>query len=330
MIISKTPFRISFFGGGTDYPGWYNHHQGKVISVTIDKYSYVMVKYLPELFDYNYRIRYYETERVKNTSDISHPTVKNFLKFSHNKNRLDILYFSDLVAMSGIGSSSAFTVGLINSYYNFFKKKIDKYQIFKLAIHVEQNLNKESVGSQDQVSCAIGGFNSINFFKKDISILNLNKFSDNIKKIENSMLFFYVGKRKSTSLIGSRDLLGRLKKKENLLSLNRIYETANEAEKLIKSKNFSEKEFGELLHVSWIYKKESSSKITTDKIDEIYNIAKNNGAYGGKLLGSGGGGFMILLANPHLHKKIMNKLKQVSFVDINFIKSGSEIAYNLA
>jgi len=126
MIISKTPFRISFFGGGTDYPEWHNHHQGKVISVTIDKYSYVMVKYLPELFDYNYRIRYYETERVKNISDISHPTVKNFLKFSHNKNKLDILYFSDLVAMSGIGSSSAFTVGLINSYYNFFKKKIDK------------------------------------------------------------------------------------------------------------------------------------------------------------------------------------------------------------
>lgn len=330
MIISKTPFRISFFGGGTDYPGWHNHHQGKVISATIDKYSYVMVKYLPELFNYNYRIRYYETERVKNISDISHPTVKNFLKFSHDKNKLDILYFSDLVAMSGIGSSSAFTIGLINSYYNFFKKKIDKYQIFKLAIHVEQNLNQESVGSQDQVSCAIGGFNSINFFKKDISILNLNKFSDNIKKIENSILFFYVGKRKSTSLIGSRDLLSRLKKKENLLALNRIYEIANEAEKLIKSKNFSEKEFGELLHVSWIYKKESSSKITTDKIDEIYNIAKNNGAYGGKLLGSGGGGFMILLANRHLHKNIKNKLKQVSFVDINFIKSGSEIAYNLA
>lgn len=326
MIISKTPFRISFFGGGTDYPKWYNQFEGKILSTTINKYSYVMINFLSKIYDYNYRIRYYINERVFLKNQISHPTVRNFLKLVKEKKKIDILNFNDLVAMSGIGSSSSFTVGLIKAYYELIGKKISKEEVFKTAIYIEQILNNESVGSQDQISCTLGGFNSISFKKKKFIIKNLDIYK-NIKIIQDSTLFVYTNITRNSSA-PARDLLLNLENKKNVQYLKKIYEITNEAEKLIMSKSFSNKQFGNLFNESWVCKKECSDKISNRTIENIYQESVSNGAYGAKVLGAGGGGFMLIYAEKSYHKKIRDKLRKFKFIDIEFSKNGSEIIYN--
>ena len=322
MIISKTPFRISFFGGGTDYPKWYNQFDGKILSTTINKYSYVMINFLSKIYDYNYRIRYYNNERVFSKDQIAHPTVRNFLKLVKEKKKIDILNFNDLVAMSGIVSSSSFTVGLIKGYYELIGKKISKEEIFKTAIYIEQTLNRESVGSQDQISCTLGGFNSISFKNRKFIIKNLDTYK-NIKIIQDSTLFVYTNITRNSST-PAKDLLLKLENKNR----EKIYEITNEAENLIKSKSFSNKHFGKLFNESWACKKECSDKISNRIIENIYQESLNNGAYGAKVLGAGGGGFMLIYAEKSHHKKIIGKLRKFKFVDIEFSKNGSEIIYN--
>jgi D-glycero-alpha-D-manno-heptose-7-phosphate kinase len=324
MVISQTPFRISFFGGGTDYPGWYNENRGKVISVTFNKYSYVSLSKLPSVYTFKSRIRYYLREEINNINNIKHPTIRNALKFYKLKN-VDLNHLGEFPANSGIGSSAAFTVGLINCIYEILKKKADSKTLYNEAIHIEQKLNKEPVGSQDQVAVASGGFNIINFDKKRI-YFGKNLINEKIiKQIEESTILFYTGIQR-VSFDTTRNLIKNIEK--NFKIFDEVLKITSHAEKILYSTNFLLKEFGELLDISWNLKKKMSSTISNTKIDLIYKEAISAGALGGKILGAGNGGFFLVFAEKKNQKKIVNSLKGLQPFYIKFTNTGSRIIYN--
>ncbi len=324
MIIIKTPYRISFFGGGTDYPEWYNKFKGKTISTSINYYSYLTLAKLKKFFKYNYRIRYYYREEAKKISDIKHPTIRNVLKYKKFSYGVSLNHFGELPAKTGIGSSSSFTVGLLHGIEQLKKKKILKKILYRDAIHLEQNLNKETVGSQDQIISTLGGFQVIDFSKKKIITKNLKKFKSNIKEIENSCLLIYSGKQRSSYKIAKKNISSiHLKRKY----YQELYKTAIKGEKLIKSKNFKIKKFAQLINESWYLKKKTSSLISNSNIDRIFKIALNNGALGGKLLGAGQSGFVLIIAKKNKHEKIKNSLKKYTIIKPKFETRGSTIIY---
>tara|TARA_Y100001970_G_C14233877_1_gene860588 strand:+ start:812 stop:1789 length:978 start_codon:yes stop_codon:yes gene_type:complete len=323
MIISKTPYRISFFGGGSDYFSWYKKYGGKVLSTTIDKYIYISCRKLPKFFDHKYRIVWSKIENVKKIEKIKHKVVKNILIQNKIKDGLEIHYDGDLPSKSGMGSSSSFSVGLIKALSEFKDEKLSKIQLAKKAIHFEQRILKEVVGSQDQVAAAFGGFNKINFYKNgEIDIKKIN--SNYLKRLNSNLLLIYTGIQRNAEKIAKKyvnDLSN--KKKENI---NRIIEYVNEGENLIKSGNLND--FGKLLHESWIEKKSLNSAISNRKIDELYNFALKNGCLGGKLLGAGSGGFLLLYIENHKQKKFLKNLKKIFNVPFKFSKQGSNIILN--
>ena len=323
MIISKTPFRISYLGGGTDFPEWYLKNTGKVLSTTIDKYNYVVLNRLPDIFKYNYRVRYYYSERCKNINEIKHPSIRNLAKLYNIKN-LDLLHFSDLVGMSGIGSSSAFTVGTIKALTELMNIRLSKDQHATQAINIERNLNNEHIGCQDQYACAFGGFNSISFNKNKIKVLRLNDCIKNKKLINQSTMLLYTGAHRN-SQIQSRELVSQIKKGNNFVYLEKIRKFSEIGEKMIKSKSFSNKIFGELLNESWQYKKSCSKKISNKTIELIEADAKKFGAYASKVIGAGGGGFMIIYAEKKFQNVIKKKLNKFKFVNFKFSNEGSKI-----
>ena len=318
MIITKTPFRISYLGGGTDFPEWYIYNSGKTISSSINKFNYVTLRNLPNFFYYNFVIRYYLNERCKRPGEIKHPTVRNLINYYKIEN-LELINYSDLVAMSGVASSSAFTVGLLKAINEFKNLKINKYDLAIRSIDIERNLNKEFTGCQDQFACSFGGFNSISFSKKKIKVKNIDI-------IEKSTLLVFTKKRRNSS-VPSQKLISRIENGDNDFNLSKIKELADLGEKIIKSKKFDNKIFGEILNESWMYKKRCSNKISNNTIEFITNISKKNGAYASKVIGAGGGGFMIIYADKKFHNKIKKKLSQFNFVDINFTKEGSKTIF---
>ena len=324
MIIIRTPYRISFFGGGTDYPEWYNKFNGKTISTSINFYSYLTLSKLEKFFKYNYRIRYYYREEAQKINDIKHPTIRNALKYKKFSKGLSLNHFGELPAKTGIGSSSSFTVGLLHGIEKFKKKKIVKNKLYKDAIFLEQFLNREVVGSQDQVISAIGGFQVINFSKKKIVTKNLKKFKNNIQEIENSCLLIYSGKQRSSYKIAKKNI-SNINSKKNYYS--KLFKIAIKGEKLIKSKNFKVERFAQLINESWEIKKKTSSLISNLKIDRIFKIAFNNGALGGKLLGAGQSGFILIIAKKNKHEKIKNALKKFTIIKPKFEENGSTIIY---
>lgn len=326
MIITKTPFRISYLGGGTDFPEWYIKNSGKVISTSINKYNYITLKNLQDIFNYKYRIRYFVNERCKNIKEIKHPTVRNIINLYKVKN-LELINYSDLVAMSGIASSSAFTVGLLKAITEMKKLRIKAQDLALKSVEIERNLNKEFVGCQDQFACALGGFNSISFSKKNIKVKNLNSFKKNLEIIDQSTLLLYT-KTHRNSAIPSKELISRIKYGRINTHLEQIKSLADSGEKIIKSKNFDNKIFGEILNESWELKKNCSKKISNKTIEFIANNAIKNGAYASKVIGAGGGGFMIIYADKKFHSNIKNKLKKFKFVDFNFSKEGAKTIYN--
>ena len=290
MIISKTPYRISFFGGGSDYPAWYNVNGGAVISTTIDKYIYISCRYLPPFFEHKYRVVWSQVENVKTVNEIKHRAVKEMLKYFKIKNGLEIHYDGDLPARSGMGSSSVFVVGLMNLLNNFQGKKIKKKLLAQKSIYFEQNILKEVVGSQDQVAVSYGGFNKIIFNiggKFNVYPMSIKKKT--LNKLNQNLLLVYTGIKRTAHDIAS-GYVNKLNKskKSHILQISSF---VTEAEKALKKGDVNN--FGKLLHESWLEKKNLSSSITNSSIDEIYNNAINKGALGGKLLGAGGGGFFL-------------------------------------
>lgn len=324
MIISRTPFRISFFGGGTDYPKWYKKNSGSVISATINKYCYINVRKLPPFFNYNYYIRYYKREQVSKISMIKHPSVRECLNYVKLNFGVEIVHNADLPARSGLGSSSTFTVGLLNALTSLKNKGLTKKELTLKSIHIEQNLIKENVGSQDQVAASFGGINRIDFGGKLKFTVNpyilKNHYED---KFISNLILIFTGITRNASNVAKTQLNQMNSKYEEY---KKIMDITKEADEILR-KGKNPDLLGELLDEQWKIKKKLSSKISNHNIEKIYKIAKSNGAIGCKLLGAGVGGFMLIYARKHNHNKIISSLNEYLHVPFNFDYTGSQIIY---
>lgn len=326
MIISRTPFRISFFGGGTDYPVWYNEHGGTVLATSINKYCYITLRYLPPFFDYKYRIVYSKQEIVKNISEIKHPSVRETLRFMNWDDRgVEIHHDADLPARTGLGSSSAFTVCLLNALYALKGKMVTKRQLALEAIHVEQDRIKENVGSQDQTTAAFGGFNKIEFGgEQHIQVQPVTLNAEKIQLIQEHLMLFFTGFARTASEIAGEQIK---KTPEKNNELKRMSEMVDEALNILNGNSSDITDFGRLMHETWMIKRSLTKKITTLQIDKIYETALEAGALGGKLLGAGGGGFILFFVAPEDQAKVKEKLKNLLYVPFKFENLGSQIIY---
>lgn len=320
MLICRTPYRLSLFGGGTDYPPYYLEHGGAVISTTIDKYCYLSVRYLPPFFpDFKHRIVYSRIEDVQSIDEIQHPSVRECLKYIGIDRGIEINHAGDLPARSGIGSSSSFTVGLLNALHVLRNDKRTKKELALEAIHVEQELIKEACGSQDQVAAAYGGFNYIQFGNHQPIVTPIEV--DAINEIQKYLLLVFTGfQRNANEVAKSYDF------KNRGYELNEMGRLAKEAYQCLM--NGSITKVGHLLHEQWLLKRRLSAQISTPYIDYVYDTAIKTGAIGGKVCGAGGGGFMMIFAEPDTHERIKTALKGMLFVPFKFEKGGSKIIVN--
>jgi len=324
MIITRTPYRISFFGGGTDYPAWYEKNGGAVLSTSINKYSYLTCRYLPPFFKHKHRIVYSQQELINKIDEIDHPSVRETLRFLNIKEGLEIHHDGDLPAMSGLGSSSAFTVGLLHGLYGLKGEIKNKRQLALDAIYVEHKLIGENVGSQDQTATSFGGFNRIQFGGPQvITVTPMVLRRERIKELESHLMLFSTGFSRKASDIAADQIRTIPKKTKELYTMQAM---VDEGISILKNKNDIE-DFGKLLHEAWKLKRGLASKISNTNIDNIYETGRQAGAIGGKLLGAGGGGFMIFFVRPEDQKKIRKKLKKFLHVPFNFENLGSQIIY---
>jgi D-glycero-alpha-D-manno-heptose-7-phosphate kinase len=324
MIISRTPYRISFFGGGTDYPVWYRKNGGAVLSTTIDKYCYITVRYLPPFFEHKHRIVYGKIENVKYTSEIQHPAVRALLEYFNIDKGVEIHHDGDLPARSGLGSSSSFTVGLVHCLHALKGVITSKFKLAKEAIYIEREILKENVGSQDQMAVAYGGFNRIVFSEDElfrVEPVTINR--EKIVQLRNHLMLIFTGLSRYASEIAQEQIISTPQKTQEL---NTMQQMVDEARDILNS-NGDILDFGRLLHESWKLKRSISGKISNLAIDNIYDTALRAGAVGGKLLGAGGGGFMLLFVPPERHRQVKDALKGLLNVKFSFERQGSQIIY---
>ena len=323
MILARTPFRISFFGGGTDYPVWYRQHGGSVLGMTIDKYCYISCRYLPPFFGYKHRIVYSQVELIKEISEIRHPAVRGVLQTLGAPNGLEIHHDGDLPARSGLGSSSAFTVGMIHALTALTGTMISKQNLAEKALHIEQNVIKEHVGSQDQVLTTYGGLNRIDFSRDDsFTVTPIILTKERILDFQNHMLLFFTGFSRISSEVAKANLENLERRKKDLLTMSAM---VDEAIAILQNSNTPMDSFGRLLRRNWEHKRTLSDKVTTPAIDEIYQAGLDAGALGGKLLGAGGGGFMLFFVKPELQAKVRERLKKLICVNFRIDYTGSKI-----
>lgn len=322
MVISRTPHRISFFGGGTDYPEYYKEFGGKTLGVAINKYSYLNIRRLPPFFDYKHRIVYSKQENVSSIDEIMHPSVRETLKYLNINLGLSIHHDGDIPARSGMGSSSAFTVGLLNSINALNGKMTSKKDLTQESIYIEQKLIKENVGSQDQAFAAYGGFNIIDFLQNgQISVSPVIMEQKRLLEFQDNIMLFFSGLSRTASDVVAEQIK---KTSINIPNLNKMKDLVDEAHSiLISNKNLNE--FGELLNYTWELKKSLSSKVTNPEIDNMYNKALKAGAIGGKLLGAGGGGFMAFYVEKNNQQNVIDALNGYLHIPFNFDFDGSKI-----
>ena len=325
MIISKTPYRISFFGGGSDYPSWYLKNGGSTLSTTIDKYIYISCRYLPPFFEHKYRIVWSHIEIVKELNQIKHRAVREMLKYFKIKNGLEIHYDGDLPARSGMGSSSVFVVGLMNLFNSYQGKKITNKMLAKKSIYFEQKILNDYVGSQDQIAAAYGGFNKITFkIGGEFNVKRVSFKKKVLKKLNSNLMLFYTGFKRTAHDI-AKSYVNELSKSKKSHIIE-ICSFVKESEKLLKEGN-NLNDFGKLLHESWREKKSLSSSISNSSIDDIYNTAMKKGALGGKLLGAGGGGFLLLYVPQPRQKNLLKHFDKLISVPFKFSSQGSKILF---
>ncbi len=326
MIISRTPFRISFFGGGTDYPVYYRENGGAVLSTTINKYCYINTRHLPPFFNCRYRIRYTSGEDTNSVDDIKHPSVRECIRYLNlDKFPIEMVHTSDIPARSGMGSSSAFTVGFLNSLISLTGKIATKRQLASGAINIEQNIIKENVGSQDQVAAAYGGFNKIQFGgKQEFDVHPITIGNEKLERLHNYLMLFFTGYQRNASDIAIEQIK-KTPEKKNELSI--MSDMVDDAIDIISSSDSDITEFGKLLHDSWQIKRSLTNKITNPEIDKIYGAALEVGALGGKLLGAGGGGCLLLFVEPDKQDKVRERLKNLVHIPFEFENLGSHIIY---
>ena len=324
MIISKTPYRISFLGGGSDYPEWYLKNGGIVLSSTINKHIYISCRNLPPFFEHKFRIVWSRLEQVKKIHQIQHNAVREMLKYFKIKNGLEIHYDGDLPARSGMGSSSTFVVGLMNLLNSYQGKKISKKSLAQKSIHFEQKILREVVGSQDQIAVSYGGFNKITFkVGGEFSVKPIVIKKKILKNFNNNLLLVYTGITRTAHTI-AKSYIKKLEhsKKSDILD---IINLTIEGEKYLKQGRLND--FGRLLNESWLVKKSLSSSISNNDIDQIYYDAIKRGALGGKLLGAGGGGFILFYIPYFKQKNFINYFKKLITIPFKFSSEGSKILF---
>lgn len=323
MIITKTPFRMSFFGGGTDMPAFFNEHGGAVISTTFDKYCYVTVRHLPPFFDYTSELVYSRIERVDSIEKIEHPLVRNCIKFL-DMHELRVNYESDLPARTGLGTSSSFAVGLLNAFYALKGKYASKKQLADEAIYVERELCKESGGWQDQIAAAFGGFNRIDFKDNGYKVSPIIISPGRKQRLNDNLLLFFTGFSRFSSEIQKSTEAAI---KDKTAQLKEMLGLVDEAQEVLVNDKSDLDDFGRLLDTTWRLKRQTGAKISTGSIDELYEKGIKAGALGGKLLGAGGGGFLVFYVQPEKRQAVLTAMRDLLHVPFAFENGGTQVLY---
>ena len=324
MIICRSPLRVSLFGGGTDYPKWYEQNRGVVVSTTIDKYSYVIMRELPPIFEYRYCFRYYLREECKHPHEIKHPIIKEAILKYQFPTAIEMVHYADLPARAGLGSSSSFAVTFINAFHALHNKTLTKRQLALEAIDIERNRVGDVVGSQDQVAASYGGLNVISFNKTNtFEVDGLNLKPEQVTRLEDHMLLVFTGFSRTASAVAS-DKVKRITTSSP--SLNEMLDICDEAVEVLRS-NSDLTILGKLLDIQWKLKQSMSPNVSNNSIDEIYAACKGAGCIGGKLLGAGGGGFFLFIIDPAKRQQIVERLPQLSIVPFRCENSGSQVIF---
>jgi D-glycero-alpha-D-manno-heptose-7-phosphate kinase len=323
MIISRTPFRISLFGGGTDYPAWFHEHGGAVIGMAINKYCYLSVRKLPPFFEHRSRVVYSQVELVNNFSEIKHPAVRGVLTDLKLDEGMEIHHDADLPARSGLGSSSSFTVGLLNALHAFNGHMRTNRELATEAIRIEHDVLKEKVGCQDQIWAAYGGFNRIEFLNDGgFNVAPIIISPERRAELVGSMMMFFTGFYRFSSDFAHAQLKNFNNRQSQLTDIRAL---ADRAFDILRNNRAPLRELGEMLHDSWRLKRELADSVSNSQIDEIYEAGRSAGAIGGKLLGAGGGGFMVFFVEPDNRDKLRKRLENLIHVSVDMESEGSKI-----
>lgn len=323
MIITKTPFRMSFFGGGTDIESYFRNNKGAVISTTFDKYCYVNVRHLPRFFDYSTELSYSKIERVSDVKDIIHPAIRNAMLML-DMHEIRLTYEADLPARSGLGTSSSFAVGMLNAFYALKGKYVDKKTLANEAIYLERVLCAEDGGWQDQIAAAYGGFNRINFEDGEYEVRPIIISPDRKQRLNDNLMMFFTGFTRFSSELQKAN---NITDKSKHVQLSEIYTLVDEAEKILTNRNIHLDEFGYLLDHTWKLKRQMGSAISTNSIDALYQKGIDAGALGGKLLGAGGGGFLVFYVQPDKRDSVMSAMKDLMHIPFSFENSGTRVIH---
>ncbi len=323
MIISRTPFRISLFGGGTDYPTWFREHGGRVLGLAINKYCYISVRALPPFFEHKHRIVYSKVELVQDIDQIQHPAVRGVLTEMAIDHGIEIHHDADLPARSGLGSSSSFAVGLLHALNALRGRMVTKNELAREAIRIEQDVLKESVGCQDQIWAAYGGFNQISFHRDGtFEVAPIIVGDARREELRQSIMLFFTGFSRFASDFAQNKIANIGNRTRQLETMQGM---ADEALDILGDEGRPIRDLGALLHESWLLKRELADSVSTPEIDEIYAAGRDAGAIGGKLLGAGGGGFMVFLVEPEKRRQVRERLRKLIHVSVDFDQDGSKI-----
>ena len=323
MIITKTPFRMSFFGGGTDMQDFFNEYGGAVLSTTFDKYCYVNVRHLPRFFDYNTELTYSVTERVSNVDDIEHPGIRNAMKML-DMHEIRLTYEADLPARSGLGTSSSFAVGMLNAFYALKGKYADKKRLADEAIYLERVMCNEAGGWQDQIAASFGGFNRINFNSDGYEVLPLIIAPDRKRQLNSNLMMFFTGFTRFSSDVQKANAVG---KEDKTAQLKEMLSLVDDAEHVLTDKESDLDDFGRLLDHTWRLKRQTGAAVSTDSIDGLYAKGLEAGALGGKLLGAGGGGFLVFYVQPEYQESVRNAMQDLLYIPFEFETGGTRVIH---
>lgn len=323
MIITKTPFRMSFFGGGTDMESFFMENGGAVLSTTFDKYCYVNVRHLPRFFDYSTELSYAKIERVTDVNDIQHPAIREAMKML-DMHEIRLTYEADLPARSGLGTSSSFAVGMINAFYALKGKYADKKKLADAAIYLERELCKEAGGWQDQIAASYGGFNRINFNSDGYEVLPLIINPERKRQLNNNLMMFFTGFTRFSSDVQKANTSN---KADKVNQLKEMLALVDEAEKVLVDKQSDLDEFGRLLDHTWRIKRKTGNTVSTNSIDELYDKGLKAGALGGKLLGAGGGGFLVFYVEPDKQEKVKKAMEDLLYIPFEFEDGGTRVIH---
>lgn len=323
MIITKTPFRMSFFGGGTDMQEFFREFGGAVLSTTFDKYCYVNVRHLPRFFDYSTELSYSKTERVTDIRDIQHPAIRNAMQML-NMHEIRLTYEADLPARSGLGTSSSFAVGMLNAFYALKGKYADKRKLADDAIYLERILCNEAGGWQDQIAASFGGFNRINFNESGYEVLPVIISPERKEELNNNLMMFFTGFTRFSSEV---QIANAATKTDKTVQLREMLSLVDEAEHVLTDKSVKLSEFGRLLDHTWKLKRQTGTAVSTNSIDDLYNMGMKAGATGGKLLGAGGGGFLVFYVEPEYQASVKAAMSELLYVPFKFENGGTRVIH---